>query len=176
MTENAKAEVWLRGPIQGVPAHLQPIAHGLLQCSEEIRHTIDGLASHQLTARPGGAASVSFHVRHAMGSLDRLFTYARGEQLSEAQRATLASEKEPDDPAITAASLADSFDRAVERAISELQGIDEKILLEPRRVGRAGLPSTVIGLLSHAAEHTARHTGQVVTTSKFVRGDGAASR
>jgi hypothetical protein len=49
-------------------------------------------------------------------------------------------------------------------------------LLEPRAVGRARLPSTVLGLIFHAAEHTTRHVGQLITTLKVVRGpvDAAA--
>jgi uncharacterized damage-inducible protein DinB len=37
-------------------------------------------------------------------------------------------------------------------------------------VGRARLPTNVLGLLFHTAEHAARHAGQVVTTMKLVRG------
>lgn len=40
---------------------------------------------------------------------------------------------------------------------------------EARGVGRAGLPTTVVGLLIHAAEHTQRHVGQAVTTAKVLR-------
>jgi hypothetical protein len=32
------------------------------------------------------------------------------------------------------------------------------------------LPTTVVGLLIHCAEHTQRHVGQMVTTAKIVRG------
>jgi uncharacterized damage-inducible protein DinB len=48
--------------------------------------------------------------------------------------------------------------------------VDDQALLDPRLVGRAQLPSNVLGLLFHAAEHTMRHTGQVITTAKIVRG------
>ena len=41
---------------------------------------------------------------------------------------------------------------------------------EARSVGRAQLPTTVIGLLFHAAEHTQRHAGQAVTTARVVAG------
>lgn len=164
-----RPEVWLRGPVPGVPPLLQGVTHGLLHCAEEIRPAIEGLTPPQLIARPSNVASLAFHVRHAIGSMDRLLTYARGEPLSSDQRAAMAREKEPDDPSVTAAMLADSFGTAVDRAISELRNIDEEILTEPRLVGRAQLPSTVLGLLSHAAEHTARHTGQIVTTALLVR-------
>jgi hypothetical protein len=38
-------------------------------------------------------------------------------------------------------------------------------------VGRAKLPATTLGLLFHAAEHTQRHVGQLMTTLKVVRGE-----
>ena len=161
-------EVWLRGPLPDVPALLQPVAHSLLQCREEARTRLAELSPAQLVARPGGAASVAFHLTHAMGSLDRLFTYARGNALSPAQLAALSSEGAPD-PAPDAAALVAAFDAAVERALAQLRETDETRLTEPREVGRARLPSTVLGLLFHAAEHTQRHIGQLVTTSMIVR-------
>ncbi|NUO64637.1 MAG: DinB family protein [Gemmatimonadaceae bacterium] len=162
-------EVWLRGPIEGVAPLLQPVAHGLLQCGNEVRETLPRLTVEQLWTRPSGAAPAGFHARHAMGSLDRLFTYARGEQLSREQLATLAAEKEPD-PSLDAARLVGAFDLAVERALAQLRATGERTLLEPREVGRGRLPSTVLGLLFHATEHTQRHVGQLVTTTLVVRG------
>ena len=40
----------------------------------------------------------------------------------------------------------------------------------PRVVGSKKLPTTVAGLLIHIADHTQRHVGQVVTTSKVLLG------
>jgi uncharacterized damage-inducible protein DinB len=107
-------------------------------------------------------------VRHAAGSLDRLFTYARGEQLSSTQREALASEGEPDLSSDVDRHLVDAFDRAVERALEQLRTTSEATLLEARGVGRARLPTTVLGLLFHAAEHTQRHLGQLVTTTILI--------
>jgi uncharacterized damage-inducible protein DinB len=166
----SKQEAWLRGPIDGVPPMLQGIALGLTHSAEEVHDAIEKLTPGQLTARPSNVASIAFHVRHIIGALDRLFTYGRGEMLSTVQRSSLKAETGADDPSVTAESLRRDLDAAVTRAIAELRGIDEASLASPRFVGRAQLPSTVIGLLSHAAEHTARHTGQIVTTSKIVRG------
>jgi hypothetical protein len=163
----AQPEVWMRGPVPGVPPLLQPAAHALLQCLEEVRAVVGPLSTGHLWARPGGAASVGFHVRHAAGSLDRLLTYARGEGLSEEQRAYLAAEGEPGAPA---ADLVAAFERQVERALDQIRHTDESALLEPRGVGRLQLPSTVLGLLFHAAEHTQRHAGQIATTAKIVQG------
>jgi uncharacterized damage-inducible protein DinB len=157
----------MRGPVPDVPPLLQPAAHALLQCLEEVRAVVGPLPADHLWARPGGAASVGFHLRHATGSLDRLLTYARGEGLSEEQRAYLAAEGEPGSPA---AGLVGAFERQVVRALDQLRRTDESTLLEPRGVGRLQLPSTVLGLLFHAAEHTQRHAGQIVTSVKIVQG------
>ena len=163
-------EVWLRGPVEGVPPLLQPVAHGLIQCREEMAAILADLTSEQIWTAPAGAASIGFHVRHAAGSLDRLFTYARGEPLSAAQRAELAAEAQPDLAPNAGARLAASFGEAVDRALAQLRATDPGKLLDARGVGRAQLPSTVLGLLFHAAEHTQRHAGQAVTTAKFIRG------
>ena len=151
-----------------VAALLQPVAHSLLQCREELTAALAGLTPDQLWQRPNGAASIGFHARHAAASLDRLLTYARGESLSPAQMAALAVEETPDLASDAAATLAAGFDAAVERALAQLRETSESTLLEPRGVGRARLPSTVLGLLFHAAEHTQRHVGQLVTTGKVI--------
>ena len=161
-------EVWLRGPIESVPAPLQPVAHSLLQCREEVSTVLPSVTTDHLLARPGGAASIGYHVRHAIGSLDRLFTYARGEKLSAEQMVALKAEGETDPAPDAAAKLAAAFDEAVEKALAQLRATDERTLLDARSVGRAQLPSTVMGLLFHAAEHTQRHMGQMVTTMKVV--------
>jgi len=170
MTAPEPPEVWLRGPIPGIPPLLQPVAHALLQAVEEVRRVVGPLSSDQLWMRPGGAASVGFHVRHAAGSLDRLFTYARGEGLAAEQRAFLAGEAEPESPPKEAAALVAALERQVDHALAQLRDTRESTLLEARGVGRLQLPSTVIGLLVHAAEHTQRHVGQIVTTARIARG------
>jgi hypothetical protein len=139
-----------------------------VQANEEFAGAMAGLTPDQLWARPGGAASCGFHARHAMGSLDRLFTYARGEALSDAQLARLAAEKTMDREGDWEAVSA-FVDAEVRRALEQLRATPESALLDPREVGRAKLPSNVIGLLFHAAEHTAAHAAQAVTTAKIVR-------
>jgi len=129
---------------------------------------IAGMTPEQIWSAHANAASVGFHVLHAIGSLDRLFTYARGEQLSADQRAAFAAEGQPDmGPDVGARPVAE-FGAAVERALEQLRNTDEATLLHARGVGRAQLPSTVIGLLFHGAEHTQRHAGQTVTTARLV--------
>jgi uncharacterized damage-inducible protein DinB len=163
----SEPEVWLRGPIAGVPPLLQPVAHSLLQCREEIARVLAGMTPEQIWYAHANAASLGFHVLHAIGSLDRLFTYARGEALSDTQRQALLHETQPD-TALTASDLVAAFDVGVARALDQLRGTDDTTLTTVRHVGRARLPSTVIGLLFHAAEHTQRHVGQALTTSRLM--------
>ena len=160
-------EVWLRGPIDGVLPHLQPVAHSLLQCREELERLLAGMPADRIWHSRGNAASIGFHVRHAIGSLDRLFTYARGALLSDAQRHVLAQESVAD-PDLGADDLLAAFDAAVTRALDQLRETRQAVLADRRLVGRAQLPSTVLGLLFHAAEHTQRHIGQAITTARFV--------
>jgi hypothetical protein len=151
-----------------VPPLLQPVAHSLLQCREEVDAKLSALDAAQLVTRPAGAASIAFHLIHAMGSLDRLLTYARGEQLSDAQLAALRAESGVDAATQDGAVLARRFGAAVEEALVQVRATPERELLAAREVGRARLPSTVIGLLFHSAEHTQRHVGQAVTTARIV--------
>lgn len=164
---STRPEVWLRGPLADIPSLLQPVAHSLLQCAEEVRATLPQLDEAELRLNPGNAATAEYHLRHAINSLDRLFTYARGQQLSETQLAALKAESAPGTESSN--ELVAAFDQAVERALQQLRATSESTLLEVRHVGRARLPSTVIGLLFHAAEHTQRHVGQLVTTARIVR-------
>lgn len=172
----SQPEVWMRGPIEGIPPLLMPVAHALLGAREDMQSAIGGLRREELWARPGGAASAAFHLAHAGGSLDRLFTYARGEALNEEQRAVLEREKEfTASPAWReglpeAGELLAGFGARVEAALAQLRATGDDELLVPRGVGRLQLPSNVLGLLFHAAEHTQRHVGQVVTTARIVRG------
>jgi uncharacterized damage-inducible protein DinB len=164
-------EVWLRGPVPGIAAPLQPVAHALLQAREEVRALVADFPDARLWERPAGVASVGFHLRHLTGVLDRLLAYARGAALDDAQRAYLAAEGTPS-PDARAAALADAFDAQVERALAQLRATDPGTLHDPRGVGRARLPSTVLGLLVHAAEHTQRHVGQLLVTARVVLAAG----
>ena len=169
MSAPAPPEVWLRGPVEGFAPALQPVAHALLQAMEEVERLAEGLTPEEVWARPGGAAPAGFHLRHLAGSLDRLLTYARGEALTEAQLAALRAEETPA-PEVTASALAEEVRAAIARALDQVRATPTETLDEPRAVGRAGLPSTVRGLLVHAAEHTIRHAGQALTTVKVVKG------
>ena len=173
MSADKLPEVWLRGPLPGVSPLLMPAAHCLLQCREEISAAASALTVEQVWARPAGVASAGFHLRHIAGSLDRLLTYARGAQLERDQLAALRREGEPGDPPETATSVVAATQAAIDAAIEVIRATHDTDLMSARTVGRAALPSNVLGLLFHAAEHAHRHTGQLVTTAKIVTSAGA---
>ena len=158
-------EVWMRGPVEGVPALLQPVAHTLLQAQEEIHALMESFPEALLWQQPAGVASVGFHLQHISGVLDRLFTYAAGQSLSAAQLSYLAEEGKQA-TGITVNSLLTALDAQVASAIATLKVTEESSLTDFRGVGRKQLPSTVLGLIFHAAEHTMRHTCQLLVTVK----------
>lgn len=164
----ASTEWWQRGPIEGVPAVLQPAAHILLQVRESVDELVANLTEAEWNARPANVASAAFHVRHITGVIDRLFTYARGQPLSDAQFAAMRREGD----VLTLADVPDALEalhEQVEAAIAELRAIDVATLGDFRGVGRAKLPSTVIGCLVHGAEHSMRHVGQLSVTTRIAR-------
>lgn len=164
----ANTEVWLRGPIDGVPPHVQPVAHALLQVREEARAILRGFPADRLWERPAGVASVGFHLQHISGVIDRLFTYARGESLSEHQRRALEFEGTPPEAGAQVDDLLHALDMQVDRAVDQLRSIDPRSLNDARQVGRRQLPSTMLGLLFHAAEHSQRHVGQLLVTARIL--------
>ena len=164
----SKTEWWQRGPVEGVPAVLQPVAHILLQVRESVSELVENLTLEEWNARPAGVASAAFHVRHIAGVIDRLFTYAHGDALSEGQFEALRSEGAELDASGIAAVLAALCAR-VDEAIVDLRQVDPVTLGQVRAVGRARLPSTVIGCLVHGAEHAMRHVGQLSVTTRIVR-------
>jgi uncharacterized damage-inducible protein DinB len=164
----ANTEWWQRGPIDGIPAVLQPVAHILLQVGESVDELVEKLSIDEWNARPGGVASAAFHVRHMAGVIDRLFTYARGESLSDTQFAAMRAEGTAL-AAGDAAAIVAALRARVDAAVAELRTVDPSTLGDFRAVGRARLPSSVIGCLVHAAEHAMRHVGQLSVTVRVAR-------
>jgi hypothetical protein len=163
MTDNK--EFWLSGAIDDVPALLQPVAHALLQARWEAHAATRGFPQTGLWVKPDDLASVGFHLQHMSGVIDRLFTYARGEALTKTQLTSLREEAQNE---ASLEVLLLRLDEQVEAAIAQLRRTDPATLTDARGVGRAQLPSTVMGLLFHAAEHTMRHTGQLRVTARWV--------
>jgi uncharacterized damage-inducible protein DinB len=162
-------EAWQRGPVDGFEPLLMPVVHALIQAREDLERLAATVPEEHVWQRPGGAASIGFHIRHTGGALDRLFTYARGELLSDLQRETAKHEGAAGDPAETISSMVAVVARRIDQALDQLRATRGAALLEPRKVGRAGLPSNVLGLLFHAAEHCTRHVGQAITTALVLR-------
>jgi hypothetical protein len=163
-------EVWLRGPLDGYHPMVMPVAHSLLQVREDLARLERTVTPDQLWARPGGAASVGFHIRHTGGALDRLLTYARGDALSAPQTLFLAGEERPGEPPVSLATLVIGLNAVIDRSLAQLRATAPDRLLDAREVGRGRLPSTVLGLLVHAAEHSTRHMGQAITTARILAG------
>ena len=164
-----KLEVWQRGPLENIPALLQPVAHALLQAQEELEELMNDYSDELLWLRPSQVASPAFHLQHLSGVLDRVFTYARNEPLTAFQLKQLYDEDVTPQHNVTTESLMLRFKRQVQTALLQLQNTNEDSLTAYRGVGRKQLPSTVVGLLVHAAEHTMRHVGQLSVTIKILK-------
>jgi uncharacterized damage-inducible protein DinB len=169
MSSTHQSEVWQRGPIPGVPPLLQPVAHALLQSREEVSAMMHNFPEELLWEKPADMASPAFHLEHMAGVLNRLFTYARGEMLTTSQLHYLANEGKAylDDTIVQ--KLVDAFSKQVDDAIAQLRNTDEATLTQLRGIGRAQIPTTVIGLLFHSAEHVMRHTGQLLVTVSLLK-------
>lgn len=161
-------EYWMQGPVENIPALLQPVAHSLLQARKEVNEMMAGFPEALLWERPAGIASAGFHLQHLQGVLDRLLTYALAQPLSQVQREQLADEGKP---TATLAVLLAAFNEQTDKALAQLSATDPLTLTDFRGVGRKQLPSTVMGLLFHAAEHTMRHTGQLLVTVKILQAE-----
>jgi|SRR5690606_17216880 len=162
-------EAWQRGPVEGIPALLQPVAHSLFHTLEGVEEEMKDFPDELLWKRPAEVASVGFHLLHLTGVLDRLFTYARGEMLSQNQLKALAVEHDTQQGDKSAGDLVQAFRDQVALALVQLKHTDEKHLTDARSIGRKKIPTTVAGLLFHAAEHCQRHFGQLLVTSRVLR-------
>jgi hypothetical protein len=170
-------EPWLRGTLGDVEPVRRAILHALELAAEDAERWCVGFGDADMFARIAGLPSVAFQMRHMVRSLDRLMTYAErgvlsrhefrvGEfrALSDEQMALLRTEMD----AGTAAEVWEEFRAGMQRAMERVMAVAPATFAEPRGVGRQGLPTTVVGLLIHCAEHTQRHAGQMVTTAKVV--------
>ena len=159
-------EPWLRGPLPDVSPLVAPLFFSFVQVREDLALHTAGLSTDQVWRRSGSLPSLGFQLRHIAGSVDRLATYLCGGQLSPAQMDALQEEASP---GASLEELLSVVDASLARAEEKLRGIDPASLHEPRWVGRMRLPTSVLGLLVHVAEHTQRHLGQAITTAKLAR-------
>jgi uncharacterized damage-inducible protein DinB len=142
-----------------------PVFFSFAQVREDLAKHTAGLEREQVW-RVTGANSVGFQLKHMAGSVDRITSYLMGEPLTGEQMDFLRQESSGSEDvpvllALVEQSLAHSEDR--------LRQIDPASIYDARSVGRRALPTTVIGLLVHLAEHTQRHLGQAITLSKLAR-------
>ncbi|MCL4401152.1 MAG: DinB family protein [Acidobacteria bacterium] len=159
-------EAWLRGPVPGVSPYLAPVLSSFQQAREDLARHTEGLGPDQIWAQPHGLTSAGFHMRHIGGSVTRLAAYLEGRQLTAGELAAIEKEAEPGpgrDELL--AGMDEAFARA-ERIIRALPAAD---LTKPVEVGRKRLRTTVIGLVTHIAEHTQRHVGQAISAARLAR-------
>jgi uncharacterized damage-inducible protein DinB len=158
-------EAWMRGPIEGVHPLLAPVFYSFQMAREDLEKFTAGLPAAAIWATPHGVTSVGFHLRHIAGSTDRLVTYLQGRELTAAQLGALAAEGSPGE--LSREELLDWVNQAFRDAEAVVRSIDPTTLGDARTVGRKRLPTTVIGLLTHIAEHTQRHVGQAIAAAKL---------
>jgi uncharacterized damage-inducible protein DinB len=169
MTSTAKIESqpepWLRGTLTNLPAEQRAVLHALDLAHEDIDRWCGSLTEEELSARPHGLPPVAFHLRHIVGSLDRLLTYAEGKTLDSEQKQWMAGEI---DSPTNRDELLVLFEKGLTAASVRVRAIPMERWPEQRGVGRKQLPTTVAGLLIHCADHTQRHVGQAITTAKVL--------
>jgi len=158
-------EPWLRGTLAEVGAVHRAVLHALELAEEDIAKWCGELSDAELNERPMGLPPVAFQLRHIARSLDRLLSYAEGAQLADEQIAALKSEM---DLGATQEGLFAEFGEAMRTSARRVRDLAAVDFDEPRGVGKKQLPTSVGGLLVHAADHTQRHVGQAITTAKVV--------
>jgi len=164
---DAYVEPWLRGTLTEVDAVRRQVLHTLELAEDDMEKWCSGLSDAEMNARPFGIAPVSFHLRHMVGTIDRLLTYLGGGQLSAEQMTTMRGELGAGG---TTAEVMRLFKDGLADARRRVLLISPGSYEEARGVGRKMLPTTVGALMVHCADHTHRHVGQAVTTSKVVVG------
>jgi uncharacterized damage-inducible protein DinB len=160
-------EPWLRGTHTDVPPPARAVLHALELAGDDARRWTEGLSDLELHAQPFGLMSVASQLKHIAGSLDRLLTYAEGNQLSEQQLSAMKAEHSKGE---VREELLAELDGALSRASARVRALGDGDLSAARQVGRRQLPTTLGGALIHVADHTQRHVGQLVTTAKVLKG------
>ncbi len=164
------SEPWLRGTLTELPVVQRAVLHSLEMAEEDLTRWCAPLSEQEIHARPFQLPSVAFQLRHIARSLDRFCCYAQGIPLNAEQLAALAAEMEP---VGSNASIFEEFKASLALTRERLNVIIRQPLETPVAIGRKRLPTTLAGLLVHAAEHTQRHVGQAITTAKVIQAGAA---
>jgi hypothetical protein len=163
-------EPWLRGPLPGINPLVAPLLYSFQMAREDLARFTGGLSSEQIWARPFGLNPLGRELQHIAGSTGRLLTYLEGNQLDDRQMAEMKSEGEP---GASREELLARIDKVFRRGEAIAGTLDPAKLADPRGIGRKQLPTTVIGLVVHIAEHTQRHVGQAIVAAKLARAAGS---
>ena len=143
-------EPWLRGPLAGVHPLVAPTLHAFAQAREDLALWTDGLTDAEIWLRPYGLAPVGFQLRHIAGSVERLTTYLRGEQLTPEQLIAIPREMDPGPGRL---KLLAEVNEALQQCEQVIRSLDPAILTDPRRVGRKAIANHghwISGSLSRA--------------------------
>jgi uncharacterized damage-inducible protein DinB len=159
-------EPWLSGTHTDVPAVGRAVLHALELALDDIRKWTDGLTDAEVHAQPLGLPAISFHLKHIARSIDRILTYAEGAQLTTDQLTAMKAEQTG---AEILSDLLTELEASLTNAAQRIRKLAAGNFDEPRAVGRKQLPTSMGGALIHVADHTQRHTGQVVTTAKILK-------
>ncbi|HKF45888.1 MAG TPA: DinB family protein [Terracidiphilus sp.] len=160
-------EPWLRGTHADVQAVGRAVLHALELAEDDLAKWTEGLSDAEVHAQPLGLTSVATHLRHIAGSVDRILTYAEGNQLTADQLAVMKGEQTG---AETLEDLLGAVKASFENAAERVRALAGGDFNAARAVGRKQLPTSKGGALVHVADHTLRHVGQVVTTAKVLKG------
>ncbi len=166
MSNGQIPEPWMRGALPGVNPFVAPLLYSFQMAREDLEAFTEGLTTEQIWARPFGFNAVGREIRHIGGSVDRLTTYLEGEQLSEQQMEELKSEAES---GTSREDLLRQLEQRLARSESVMRALDPATFTDARAIGRKRLPTTVIGLIVHMAEHTQRHVGQAIRAAQLAR-------
>jgi len=161
-------EWWQRGPIEDIHPIFQPAAHAILQSRDELQQALQSFSTALLWEPLYGMASIGFHLQHIVGVLDRLYTYAKDNSLSDEQLSYLKLEGVRNEQ-ITLKQLLKAVHAQVETCLQDLSTMGEDAPTAVRYIGRKRIPTTQLGLVFHAAEHMMRHTGQALVTARVLR-------
>jgi len=164
-------EPWLRGPLPHVHPLIAPALHSFIQVREDLARWTEGLTDEEIWSRPEGLAPVGFHLRHIAGSVERLTAYMCGRDLTSEQLEAIPHEMDStwNGSLLTRLQLLEQVNAALQNSERAMREIDAVTFEHARSVGRKKLPTTVIGLVLHIAEHAQRHVGELIVTSKLVQ-------